>query len=105
MTTVGQTDPDRHALHALLVAEQGKGEPEIFSLSVSPNAVGGCDASFTSMRYHDGSCAALRETVAQGFKYVDDLGNYATYVRGTKEYLTLFPLPKGCLAVRSETVY
>jgi hypothetical protein len=105
MTTANEKAPDQHALQALVVAEQASGTPEIHSLVVAPSAGGTCDATYTSMRYHDNSCAAVRETAAAGFRFLEDLGNYPTYVRGNAEYLTLFPLPRGCLAVRSGISY
>lgn len=104
LTTASDQATDQHALHTLVIADQG-GSPEIFSMYVAPSAAGSCDSGYSSVRYFDSSCAAARETAAADYKYVSDIGSYATYVKGESEYLTLIPLPKGCLSIRSETIY
>lgn len=104
LTTAGDTDTDKHALHSLVIADQG-GSPEIFSMYVAPSAAGSCDSGYSSVRYFESSCAAARETFAVDYKYVSDLGSYATYAKGGSEYLILVPLPKGCLSIRSETLF
>ena len=104
LTTASDQAVDQHALHTLIIADQG-GSPEVFSMYVAPSAAGGCDSGYSSVRYFDSSCAAARETAAADYKYLSDIGSYATYVKGNSEYLTLIPLPKGCLSIRSETIY
>ncbi len=103
-TTASEQAVDQHALHTMIIADQG-GSPEIFSMYVAPSAAGSCDSGYSSVRYFDSSCAAARETAASDYKYLSDIGSYATYVKGSSEYLTLIPLPKGCLSIRSETIY
>ncbi|MES2886115.1 MAG: hypothetical protein V4709_15015 [Pseudomonadota bacterium] len=104
LTTASDQATDQHALHTLVIAERD-GSPEVFSMYVTPSAAGGCDSGYSSVRYFDSSCAAARETAAADYKYLSDIGSYATYVKGSSEYLTLIPLPKGCLSIRSETIY
>ena len=96
--------PDARSMNSMVITE-GAGKQEITSFYVSNTAASKCDGGYFSVLLSEASCLAEREEYGMQYKYFGDMGSNAVYVKNKSEYLTLMPLPKGCLVLRSETLY